>query len=129
MFLYVQLSYGTYFNAALPRRWNSGCDLNRLVQVPGLDQVKTRQLLLCLGERSVRHGNLAVSNPHGSRRFYGLKRFGGNELARVPQVIAAGGTLAVGHGRGARFFHVDEAEIFHVRYAYELMIGEWLISN
>src|SRR6266542_2060489 len=64
--LRIQFSDRPYFDGSLARRGDLRGYLDRVVQVWRLDQVKARQMLLGLGERTVGDQHLAV--PHAHRR-------------------------------------------------------------
>src|SRR5256885_1384865 len=57
-----------HLDAAGARRRDPAGDLQRLVQVLGLDQVEPAELLLGLGERAVGGGQLAVADAYRRRR-------------------------------------------------------------
>src|SRR3954447_7157166 len=48
--------------------WNLGCPVQSFVQVPAIEDVVARQLLLRFRKRTVRHQNFTVFHPHGCRR-------------------------------------------------------------
>src|SRR5260221_2448748 len=52
-------------DAPQPRRGDLRRHLDRVVQVPGLDEIEPAELLLGLGEGAVGGGHLAVPDPHG----------------------------------------------------------------
>ena len=62
-------------------------DLDRLVQVPGLDQVEAAQLLLGLGERAVGGGHLAVAHPDGRGGLRRLQRVAAEVVAALLDVL------------------------------------------
>src|SRR5262245_11471203 len=63
--LHVQLPHGPHLDAAFARRRDCRGDLERLVQIPGVDQVEPGELFLRFRERAVGHRNLAETHAHG----------------------------------------------------------------
>src|SRR5215207_687878 len=70
-----------------------GGDLDRLVQVLGLDDVEAAELLLGLGERPVGAEGRAVAHPHGGGRRGRLQRLAGLVDAAVDDVLGEGHVL------------------------------------
>jgi len=59
-----QLSDRAHLDAAHARRGNLRGQLDGFVQVLGVDEVKTGELLLRLGKGTVRYGYFAVAHAH-----------------------------------------------------------------
>src|SRR5262249_48743903 len=90
-----QLPHGTHFDAAHAGGRDFRCELNRLVQIPRVDQVKTGKLFLGLGKRAVCHRRLPVADAHGGRRMNRLQSFCGNGMADSTKRLAEGHSILV----------------------------------
>src|SRR4051794_38134803 len=97
-----------------------GRDLDGVVQVPGLDHVKTPELLLGFGERTVGGRHLAVTDPYRGGRLGRLQRLPRYVLPVLLDVSSKGEVLV--HDRLAisgrdvgpvLFALVDQAQVFH----------------
>src|SRR5512147_742548 len=69
----IDVLHRPHFDAAGPRPGKVRCDLERLVHVPGFDQIEAAQDLLGLRERSVVHRLATVTKADGLRRFWILE--------------------------------------------------------
>src|SRR5437660_5813062 len=86
--------------AALARRRNPRGPLDRLVQVPAIQNVITGELLLGFGERAVSDQCLAVFHAHGGRSGRRRKRLGRDEDALAGGLLHQGPMaviVALGH--------------------------------
>src|SRR5262249_59659241 len=81
-----------HLDAAETRRRTARGGLDRLVQVPGLDQVISAELLLGLGERAVGGYNIAVADPHRGRGPDGLQAI---EPHQAPRFFDAFGKISI----------------------------------
>src|SRR5689334_16771048 len=72
--IHLQLAHRPYLDAADARGRDPGGEVDRLVQVAGVDQVEARELLLGLGERTVGERQPAVADAHGGGGLDGLER-------------------------------------------------------
>src|SRR4029453_5417668 len=61
-------------------------DLHCFVQVPGIDEDESAQVLLGLGEGPVRYRNPTVPNPNGHRGARGLERVRDDAVAASTQL-------------------------------------------
>src|SRR6185312_5186207 len=102
-----------HLDAAHARRRNLGGQLDRLVEVPGIDEIEPGELLLRLGERAVGHRHPAVTHPHGGRGVNGLKGLRREVVTILPQRIAAGLALAVTDAVQVLLVEVDKAQVLH----------------
>ena len=68
-----------YFDRAYARRRNLGGELDRFVQILGIDQIETGELLLGLGKRAVGDRQLTVAHAHRGRGLNRLQRLGGDD--------------------------------------------------
>src|SRR2546429_9993124 len=84
----VQFADGTDFDAANARRRNLRCELYRFVQILGIDQIESRELLLGLGKRAIGHGYLAVAHAHRGRGVDALQRLGGDASSAFLEPLA-----------------------------------------
>src|SRR5258708_25369310 len=92
-----QLPDRSDFNATLACRRDLCGDLDRLVQVPRVDQIKARQLFLRLGERAVADRDPAVANADVRRCLHRFERFRGDQASALSEPLAPVLTLAVVH--------------------------------
>ena len=54
-----------YLDTAEPRRGPAGCDLERLVQIPRVDQNESAEGLFRFRKWTVRDGDISSSDPNG----------------------------------------------------------------
>src|SRR5438045_7513905 len=86
----AQLADGAHFDRALARRGDLRRDLDRLVEIGGVDEIEAGELLLRLGKRSVGDRQCAVADANGRGRLDRLERPGGAQLAvQAPGVAPA----------------------------------------
>src|SRR4029453_7984035 len=91
----TKLARRTHFDASHPGRGYLRGELDSLVEVPGVDQVKPGELLLGFRKGPVGYRHLAASDAHGRRRTDGLQGLGSDRVAAALERLAAGHTLAV----------------------------------
>src|SRR5687768_12964187 len=109
-----------HFHRAVLGTRNSRRDLDGVVQILRLHQVKAAELLLRLGERAVSRRHFAVAHAErrrGGRRLEGLAT---EQVAALFDVLGEchvfgkhGVVLFLGRLRPLRFFTVDEAQVLH----------------
>src|SRR5437879_1549905 len=104
-----QFPYGAHFDAPDARWRNLGGQLDRFVQILGIDQVKPRELLLRFGKGTIGHRHFAVAHPHGGRRMNRLQGFGRDVMPILPKLLSAGFALTVGDIVELLLFEVYEA--------------------
>src|SRR5215208_6401087 len=94
----LELAHWPDLDAAFAGRRDLRRRLDRLVEVPRLDQIEAGKLLFRFGERPVGHRYPAVADPQrcgGGDRLQRLRR---DEDAALAQAVAACLTLPVGDG-------------------------------
>jgi hypothetical protein len=104
-----QLPDRAHLDATNAGGWHEGGDVNGVVQVPGVNQVKAGQLLISFGERAITYGDFAIADPDGSGGMDRLKCFRGQALTAFAERIVVGHTLIIRHGSDLLFFAVDQA--------------------
>jgi hypothetical protein len=82
--------------------------LNGFIQIPRVEQVEARELLLRFRKRSVGQQNFSVPDPHRCRSGNRLKSLGRDKHAALSESIAARHALLIGHGAQFFFFEVHE---------------------
>src|SRR5438034_972141 len=94
--------------------------LEGVVQIAGVDEVESAQLLLRLGEGTVGGGQLAVPDPHGRGRVNRLERLPRDVVAALADPLGEGVVLAhegvrlaLGHGAQLLLLIVDQAKVLH----------------
>src|SRR5712691_1421563 len=98
--------------------WNPSGDVDRLVEIPGVDQEVAAQLFARLRERTVGHEPFALAHPDAGRRRNRVQR-GGSKILPGPPDLARKlhGLLAtlllLGLIRGL-FITVHQQHIFHL---------------
>src|SRR5438309_6280935 len=98
--------------------WNPSGDVDRLVEIPGVDEEVAAQLFPRLGERTVGHEPFAFAHPDAGRRRNGVQG-GGREIppGRPDLVHQLRGLLAtlllLGLIRGL-LVTVDQQHVFHL---------------
>src|SRR6185437_13827700 len=84
----VEYHDGPYFYRAELGAWNSGGNLQRVVQILGFDQIVSAELLLGFGERTVGGDGLPVANTYRGGRRRRLERVAPDEVAARLDVFA-----------------------------------------
>jgi hypothetical protein len=79
-----KLSDGPNFHASDARRWDLRSDLDGFVEVSGVNQIETGQLLFGFCERTIHHGNSAVADAYSRGSVNGLERLRSNALPAIP---------------------------------------------
>src|SRR6266542_3789569 len=102
---------------ARPHQRVPGGDRQHLVEVLGLDEAIAGQLLLRLGERTVRHDRLAVLHPHGGGGAGRLQRF---------TTLVEGAPFLHGHLVPPLLVLVDQQHVAHTRMSFLARSGALL---
>ena len=88
-------------------------ELDRLIEIPGLDHVEAGKLFLGLGEGPIGDRHLAVAHAHGRRRADRLQCLRGETVAARPDRRVVGDAVFVGQFVEATFVKIDETQVFH----------------
>src|ERR1700680_1227711 len=89
-----QLDHRADFDGTPASPWNPRGYADGLVEIRGIDQVVSAELLPCFRKRTVGHEPLALAHPNAGRRRRGVQRRGGQKLsARVELVRELDGLL------------------------------------
>src|SRR5688572_3420240 len=115
-----EVHHRPHLDRAEPRRRNARRDLDRLVQVLGLDEVVAAQLLLRLGERAIGGRRLPVPHPHRHRGLRRVERIAADVLACLLDVVGEREVLThdrvrlvLRPRRPVALVLVDQAQVFH----------------
>src|SRR6266540_4855087 len=118
---------------ARPHQRVPGGDRQHLVEVLGLDEAIAGQLLLRLGERTVRHDRLAVLHPHGGGGAGRLQRFTTlveaarpEGLAELDGLLEDGAPFLHGHLVPPLLVLVDQQHVAHTRMSFLARSGALL---
>src|SRR5688572_428160 len=68
-------------------RWNTRCDLNRIVEVSCFYKVEAAELLFGFDVRAIGRGDLAVPHAYGRRGVGWLKRLANPMVARLLDAV------------------------------------------
>src|SRR5579863_7762435 len=108
---------GPDFDGALPGSGNPRGDPDRLVEILGLDEEESAQLLAGLGKRAIGHPALALADADARRGRHGMKRRSPLAAPRGTELVAEPGRfgeaalpLALGP---APLVAVDQQHVFH----------------
>src|SRR5262245_61805430 len=82
-----------YLDAPQLRQRTVGRDLDRLVEVPRIDEDEATQLLLGLGEGTIRHRYATVPDADGHRGMGGLERVRDDAVTAPTQLGVVGNVL------------------------------------
>src|SRR5690625_3993964 len=133
-----QLARGPHFDAAEARWRNSAREAEGVVEIDGVEQIESRQLLLGFREGAVGQQRLAVAHPYGGGGGYGLQWLTGDVLPLRAQTLDTGEALLVevvpfllGHGLDKAFLVIHQSDILHgallsLTLALTLTFMSWL---
>jgi hypothetical protein len=97
----------------VPCRRNPRGELDRFVQVAGVEQVEAGEHLARLGERAVEERHLAAAHAHRRRGVRRVQRLGREHAPARGELRRVVGALGVAACRPVLGVEVDEAEVLH----------------
>ena len=114
-----QLPDGPYLDAAYSSRRNLRGDLDGLIKIGGINQIKTCQTLLCLRERTIGDRGLSIANAHSLSSAHGLKSLRGEACSVLAEGLIISHAVIVSHGSDFFLFAVNEAYEFQLHISFE----------